>query len=373
MLAEIEPAVRVFNLETGYQFTETLALRERLKERYGIEVEYIRPEMTVAEYEAEHGGPLYRIRPDQCCHDRKILPLRRAVVGYDAWISAIRRDQTKDRAVANVVQWDAKFKLVKVNPLLGWTKTNVWEFVLKHQIPYNPLHDMGFPSIGCRPCTQPVAAGDDEPRWSLGRYRRKRNAGCMSSRWNRRAVAASDEGMRDRRMRDEKRQTACLFHPHPSSLIPSIKGALMRVSAKAEYACVAMMELAVTFNDPQPVRIKAIAEAQGIPPRFLVQILLQLKTAGLVASVRGAAGGYQLARPPEQISLADIVNAIDDRTFTPQSALSNINRTRATDVLLSVWKRDSGGGATEACSKTSPLPNCSAVRSRQMRCRIRFK
>ncbi len=168
MLAEIEPAVRVFNLETGYQFTETLALRERLKERYGIEVEYVRPETTVAEYETEHGGPLYGIRPDQCCHDRKMVPLRQAVVGYDAWISAIRRDQTKDRALAGVVQWDAKFKLVKVNPLLAWTKTDVWEFVLKHDIPYNPLHDQGYPSIGCWPCTRPVANGEDERagRWA---------------------------------------------------------------------------------------------------------------------------------------------------------------------------------------------------------------
>src|SRR5213080_4629291 len=98
MLAEIEPATTVINLETGYQFPETLELRERIKERYGIEVEYIRPELTVAEYEAEHGGPLYNIRPDQCCHDRKVLPLRRAVIGYDAWISAIRRDQTAYRA-----------------------------------------------------------------------------------------------------------------------------------------------------------------------------------------------------------------------------------------------------------------------------------
>jgi Rrf2 family cysteine metabolism transcriptional repressor len=112
----------------------------------------------------------------------------------------------------------------------------------------------------------------------------------------------------------------------------------MRVSAKAEYACVAMMELAACCNDPQPVRIKNIAEAQGIPPRFLVQILLFLKKAGLVVSVRGAAGGYQLARPPEQISLADIINAIDDRSFTPPSALSKIHRSRATDVLLTVWK-----------------------------------
>src|SRR5580700_6082230 len=112
----------------------------------------------------------------------------------------------------------------------------------------------------------------------------------------------------------------------------------MRVSAKAEYACVAMPELAASYNDPQPVRIKTIAEAQGIPPRFLVQILLQLKTAGLVASVRGAAGGYQLARPPEAISLAAVVNAIDDRNLAPRSALSDINRSRAIDVLLLVWK-----------------------------------
>lgn len=168
MLAEIEPSVRIFNLETGYQFAETLALRERIKERYGIEVEYIRPEMTVAEYHEEHGGPLYRIRPDQCCHDRKVLPLRQAVVGYEAWISAIRRDQTSHRAVAGVVQWDPKFNLVKVNPLLGWTRTEVWRFVLDHDVPYNPLHDQGYPSIGCWPCTVPAGEGADERsgRWS---------------------------------------------------------------------------------------------------------------------------------------------------------------------------------------------------------------
>ena len=149
MLAEIEPKVRIFNLETGYQFAETLELRERIKQRYGIEVEYVRAEMSVPEYEEEHGGPLYRIRPDQCCHDRKIVPLRRAVAGYDAWISAIRRDQTKDRGQASIVQWDPKFKLVKVNPLLAWTKTDVWEFVLRHEVPYNPLHDKGaIRSIG---------------------------------------------------------------------------------------------------------------------------------------------------------------------------------------------------------------------------------
>jgi phosphoadenosine phosphosulfate reductase len=168
MLADIEPNVRIFNLETGYQFQETLDLRERIKDRYGIEVEYILPELTVDEYEEEHGGPLYTIRPDQCCHDRKVLPLRRAVEGYDAWISAIRGDQTAHRAAAGVVQWDAKFSLVKVNPLLGWTKKDVWTFIMNHDVPYNPLHDQNYPSIGCWPCTRPITEGEDERagRWS---------------------------------------------------------------------------------------------------------------------------------------------------------------------------------------------------------------
>src|SRR5262245_17756452 len=168
MLAEIEPGVRVINLETGYQFAETLQLRERIRSRYGLDVELIRPELTVAEYEKEHGGPLYVHRPDQCCHDRKILPLRQAVKGYAAWISAIRGDQTTHRQAAGVVQWDAKFNLVKVNPLLRWTKKDVWGFIVKNDVPYNPLHDHGYPSIGCKPCTQPVAAGEDERagRWA---------------------------------------------------------------------------------------------------------------------------------------------------------------------------------------------------------------
>jgi len=168
MLAEIEPGVRVINLETGYQFAETLELRERIRERYGIAVELIRPDLTVAEYEQEHGGPLYVHRPDQCCYDRKVLPLRRAVKGYAAWISAIRGDQTEHRKVAGVVQWDPKFNLVKVNPLLRWTKKDVWKFIVDHDVPYNPLHDQGYPSVGCWPCTAPVEDGGDERsgRWA---------------------------------------------------------------------------------------------------------------------------------------------------------------------------------------------------------------
>ena len=168
MLAEVEPRVRIFNLETGYQFPETLELRERIAQRYGIEVELIRPETTVEEYERVNGGPLYNRDPDRCCHDRKIVPLRRAIAGYDAWISGLRRDQTPFRRTAAIVGWDSKFELVKISPLANWTKRDVWKFITEKGVLTNPLHDRGYPSIGCWPCTRAVTASEDERagRWS---------------------------------------------------------------------------------------------------------------------------------------------------------------------------------------------------------------
>jgi phosphoadenosine phosphosulfate reductase len=168
MLADIEPRVRVFNLDTGYQFAETLELRDQIAARYGIEVDLVRPDTSVEEYEAAHRGPLYVSNPDRCCHDRKIVPLRRAVEGNDAWISSIRADQSAHRAKAQVAGWDAKFGLVKVNPLLNWTNRDVWAFVVANKVPYNTLHDRGYPSIGCWPCTRSVNNGEDERagRWA---------------------------------------------------------------------------------------------------------------------------------------------------------------------------------------------------------------
>jgi phosphoadenosine phosphosulfate reductase len=175
MLYEIEPRVRVFNLDTGYQFSETLELRDRIAETYGIEVELVRPDTTTEQYEAIHGGPLYETHPDRCCHDRKILPLRRAILGYDAWISSIRADQSNDRALTPKIGWDKKFSLVKINPLLGWTKKDVWTYIVENNIPYNPLHDVGYPSIGCWPCTRPVSDGQDE---RAGRWAGKSKTEC---------------------------------------------------------------------------------------------------------------------------------------------------------------------------------------------------
>jgi phosphoadenosine phosphosulfate reductase len=168
LLAEFAPETPIFNLDTGYQFPETLQLRERVKERYGIAVEFKRAELPVEEYEALNGGPLYTHKPDQCCRDRKIKVLEAAARGWHAWASGIRRDQSPDRARAPIVGWDTKFGLVKVSPLANWTKKDVWKLITDHDIPYNPLHDQGFTSIGCWPCTRAVMFGEDERagRWS---------------------------------------------------------------------------------------------------------------------------------------------------------------------------------------------------------------
>lgn len=167
-LSKIEPRTPVFNLDTGYQFQETLELRDRIAAKYGIEVELKRPETTIAQYEALNGGPVYKTDPERCCFERKVKVLRQAAVGYDAWMSGIRRDQSPDRAKAPIIGWDKKFNLVKISPLANWSKKDVWKLIVQEEIPYNPLHDQGFPSIGCWPCTRAVKEGEDERagRWS---------------------------------------------------------------------------------------------------------------------------------------------------------------------------------------------------------------
>ncbi len=169
MLAKIAPDTYVFNLDTGYQFQQTLDLRDRIAQKYGIEVDMLQPELSVPEYEALHGGPLYRTNPTQCCFDRKIKVLRAGVQNKHAWMSGIRRDQSADRARTAIVQWDDKFNLVKLSPLANWTNQDVWRQITSEGVPYNPLHNQGFPSIGCWPCTRALMDGDTNERsgrWS---------------------------------------------------------------------------------------------------------------------------------------------------------------------------------------------------------------
>jgi phosphoadenosine phosphosulfate reductase len=168
MLAKIEPRVYVFNLDTGYQFRETLELRERIMEKYGMTIDLQRPDLSVEDYEALNGGPVHASNPDRCCHDRKVAVLHRVAQNFDAWATGVRRDQGPTRAGTPIVRWDKKFGLVKISPLACWTKKDVWKRIMDEHVPYNPLHDQGYPSIGCWPCTRSVAAGDDERagRWS---------------------------------------------------------------------------------------------------------------------------------------------------------------------------------------------------------------
>lgn len=168
LLPKLAPSTYVFNLDTGYQFQQTIDLKDRIAEKYGLTIDMLQPEHTVPEYEALHGGALYKTDPDRCCHDRKIKVLERAAKGRTAWMSGIRRDQSAVRAKQPIVAWDRKFHLVKISPLANATKNSVWTRLIKEGVPYNPLHDEGYPSVGCWPCTQKADGSGDERagRWA---------------------------------------------------------------------------------------------------------------------------------------------------------------------------------------------------------------
>ncbi len=159
---------RVFTLDTDFLFSQTYKLIEETEKRYGIKIERTRPALTPEQQAAEHGDALWAREPNLCCSIRKVEPLKKQLSGLSAWITGIRRDQTPQRANAKKIDWDASFGLVKLNPLADWKWEQVWEFIRKNDVPYNPLHDYNYPSIGCTYCTQPVLPGEDprSGRWS---------------------------------------------------------------------------------------------------------------------------------------------------------------------------------------------------------------
>ncbi|MGH9900861.1 MAG: phosphoadenylyl-sulfate reductase [Pyrinomonadaceae bacterium] len=175
MLARVSPGARVFYLDTDLLFPETYALVERLAARYGVQFERRATHLSLGAQVAGRGERLWERDPEECCRLRKVEPLREMLAGLRAWITAIRREQTPSRSGAPVVGRDAKFGLVKINPLAAWTARDVWDYVTEHEVPYNPLHDLGYPSIGCAPCTTPVRIGED-PR--AGRWRGKTKTEC---------------------------------------------------------------------------------------------------------------------------------------------------------------------------------------------------
>ena len=159
---------RVFTLDTDFLFPETYALIDTIEKRYGIQVERTRSELTPAEQAARYGERLWASQPDQCCQLRKVEPLKKKLSGLSAWITGVRRDQAPTRAYTQKLEWDAKFGLVKINPIADWNWEQVWEYIRANNVPYNPLHDQNYPSIGCTYCTRPVQPGEDPRagRWS---------------------------------------------------------------------------------------------------------------------------------------------------------------------------------------------------------------
>ncbi len=168
MALALEPKLPVFYLDTGLLFPETYDLAAEIAARYRVTPIAVRSTLSVNDQAARHGAALWGREPDRCCEIRKVQPQRAFLAGYQAWITGIRRDQAPTRRVTPVVSWDALGGLVKIAPLVAWTDSEVWSYIRAHEIPYNPLHDLGYPSIGCTHCTRPVQAGEDPRagRWA---------------------------------------------------------------------------------------------------------------------------------------------------------------------------------------------------------------
>jgi phosphoadenosine phosphosulfate reductase len=163
LLMKIEPDVRVFTLDTHVLFPETYATWKAAEERYGIEIEVFQGP-SLERQASLYGDRLWERDPDACCNLRKVQPLTEALGDVDAWISGVRREQGASRAKTPKLAWDARHERWKANPLADWSEADVWRYIADHDLPYNPLHDQGYSSIGCTHCTRPGEGRDG--RWS---------------------------------------------------------------------------------------------------------------------------------------------------------------------------------------------------------------
>jgi phosphoadenosine phosphosulfate reductase len=166
LLARLQPAPRIFTLDTGRLHAETYEVMERIRERYGVTLETYFPDTARTETLVRDKG-FYSFRSSiadrkECCGIRKVEPLKRALSGLKAWITGLRREQAVTRTGVRKIEVDAAFGgIIKLNPLADWTQDQVWEYIKANQVPYNRLHDSGFPSIGCEPCTRAIKPGED--------------------------------------------------------------------------------------------------------------------------------------------------------------------------------------------------------------------
>ena len=168
LVADRIPGVDVLFLDTGYHFPETLATRDEVARALDVRVVDVRAEQSVADQDAQYGAGLHERDPGLCCRLRKVIPLQRALSGYEAWVTGVRREESPTRAGTPLVAWDERNALVKVNPLAGWSFDELIGYATDRRVPVNLLLTHGYPSIGCAPCTSPVAAGADprSGRWA---------------------------------------------------------------------------------------------------------------------------------------------------------------------------------------------------------------
>jgi phosphoadenosine phosphosulfate reductase len=161
LAAQAQPGVDVLFLDTGYHFAETIGTRDAISARYDVRIVNAEPEHTPPQQDALLGRDLFAREPDRCCFLRKVVPLRRALAGYDAWVTGVRRVEAPTRANSPLITWDDQHGLVKVNPIAAWSDDEMQAYIDEHQVLVNPLVAAGYPSIGCRPCTVKPLPGAD--------------------------------------------------------------------------------------------------------------------------------------------------------------------------------------------------------------------
>lgn len=169
LISRVKPQAEIIFLDTHLHFPETYQLIEETRKRYpALQIKLAQPELSLAQQAEVYGEELWKRDPDACCRMRKIEPLRRELAGKTAWLSGLRREQSPTRAHLQYVNPDSQFSLVKICPLINWSLQDVWMYIKLYELPYNPLHDQQYPSIGCMPCTRPVKPGEDERagRWA---------------------------------------------------------------------------------------------------------------------------------------------------------------------------------------------------------------
>jgi len=174
-IQKLNVPVTVFYLDTKQLFPETYQLKEKIRERFQVTIEAVYPELSLNEQAEKFGDELWENDPDKCCYLRKMQPLENYLSGKKAWVTGVRRSQTDARKQTEIIEWDPENQVVKINPLASWSEQDVWNYIEEHNLPYNPLHDRGYPTIGCVPCTEPVDTGNGH---RTGRWKNQEKTEC---------------------------------------------------------------------------------------------------------------------------------------------------------------------------------------------------